>query len=58
MVVEANAKRGDWPLGIITEARQGGDGLVRVVKVKVKDKEFVGPVHRLCPLEYVDEESQ
>lgn len=58
MVVEANAKQGEWPIDIITEARQGDDGLVRVAKVKVKEKERVRLAHRLCPLEYGDEGSQ
>jgi hypothetical protein len=51
LVVEANAKRGDWPLGRITEVRPGADGLVRVVKVKVGKTIYKRPVHRLCPLE-------
>ena len=51
LVDEANAKRGDWPLGRITEVRPGADGLVRVVKVKVGKTIYKRPVHRLCPLE-------
>ena len=50
-VVEANAKRGDWPLGRITEVSPGADGLVRVVKVKVGKTIYKRPVHRICPLE-------
>ena len=30
-------------------------GLVRVVKVETKNKEYLRPVHRLCPLEYVED---
>ena len=53
LMVEPNARRGDWPLGRITETLPGDDGLVRIVRVKAKDKEYLRPVHRLCPLEYV-----
>ena len=53
LMVEPNATRGDWPLGRITEVLPGDDGLVHVARVKAKDKEYLRPVHRLCPLEYV-----
>ena len=53
LMVEPNARRGDWPLGRITETLPGDDSLVRIVRVKAKDKEYLQPVHRLCPLEYV-----
>jgi hypothetical protein len=56
LVVEANAKCGDWPLGRITEVRPGADGLVRVVNVKVGKTTYKQPVHRLCPLEIDGEE--
>ena len=36
----------------------GDDGLVRVVKVKAKNKEYWRPVHRLCPLEYVEDSAE
>lgn len=55
---EPNAHRGEWPLGRVIEAYPGADGLVRVVKVKAKDKEYLRPVHRLCPLEYVPESAE
>lgn len=51
MMVEPDAKRGDWPLARVVEAYPGDDELVRVVKVKTKDKEYIRPVYRLCPLE-------
>ena len=31
LVIDTKAKRGEWPLGRITEVHQGKDGLVRVV---------------------------
>ena len=58
LMVEPNASRGEWPLGRIVEAYPGDDGLVRVVKVKAKNKEYLRPVHRLCPLEYVEESAE
>ena len=58
LIVEANARRGEWPLGCVIEAYPGADGLVRVVKVKAKDKEYLRPVHRLCPLKYVAESTE
>ena len=32
----------------------GVDGLVRVVRIKTKDGEYLRPVHCLCPLEYTE----
>ncbi|XP_028414792.1 uncharacterized protein LOC114537879 [Dendronephthya gigantea] len=51
LVVDQNAKRYEWPLGRIQEIYRGGDGLIRVVKIRVGDNEYIRPVHRLCPLE-------
>ena len=58
LIVEPNASRGEWPLGRVIEAYPVDDGLVRVVKVKVKNKEYLRPVHRLCPLEYVEDSAE
>jgi len=52
LMVEPNASRGDWPLARVKEVFPGADGLVRVVKVVARGKEYLRPVHRLCPLEY------
>ena len=57
LIAEPKASRGEWPLARVIEAYQGSDGLVRVVKVKSGNKEYFRPIHRLCPLEYVDEHS-
>lgn len=51
LLVEPNAKRGEWPLGRIVEVYRGADKLIRVVKVQVGKTTFIRPVHRLCPLE-------
>ena len=58
LIVEPNASRGEWPLGLVIEAYPGANGVVRVVKVKVKEKEYLRPVHRLSPLEYVAESAE
>ena len=57
LIAEPKASRGEWPLTRVIEAYQGSDGLVRVVKMKSRNKEYFRPIHRLCPLEYVDEHS-
>ena len=51
LLQDISLSRGCWPLGIITETRQGRDGLVRTVKVKTKDSTFIRPVTKLVPLE-------
>ena len=51
VLVEPNAKRGEWPLGRVVETYRGDDDLIRVVKIKVGDTDYIRPVHRLCPLE-------
>ena len=58
LIVEPNARRGEWSLRRVIEAYPGADGLVRLVKVKTKDKEYLRPVHRLCPLVYVAESAE
>ena len=58
LIAESNAARGEWPLGRVMEVYPGEDGLVRVVRVKSKNREYLRPVHRLCPLEYVEESSE
>ena len=35
VVLKTPKENGLWPLGLVTEARKGTDGLVRSVKVKV-----------------------
>ena len=58
LIVEPNASRGEWHLGRVIEAYPGDDGLVRVMKVKAKNKEYLRPVHHLCPLEYVEDSAE
>lgn len=58
LIVEPTAIRREWPLGRVIEAYPRDDGLVRVVKVKAKNEECLRPVHRLCPLEYVEDSAE
>lgn len=58
MLIEPDTRRGEWPLGRVIEGIPGPDGLVRVVKVKTGNKEYLRPVHRLCPLEYTGESQE
>ena len=51
LVVKQDAPRGDWPIGKITEIFLGGDGHVRVAKVKVGQRYAIRPITRLCRLE-------
>ena len=54
-IAEHKDNRGERPLGRGTEAYPGDDGLVRVVKVWSKNKEYTRLEDRLCPLGYVEE---
>ena len=56
LVIEPHATRREWLLGRITETYPGADGLVRVVKVRYGGREYLRPISRLCPLEYVDQD--
>ena len=58
VIGEPNASRGEWPLGRVIEAYPGDDGLVRICKFKTKNKDYLRPVHRLCPLEYVEDSAE
>ena len=55
LVAEPRNNRGEWPLARIVEVFPDENGMVRVVKLWSNGKEFKRPVHRLCPLEYVDQ---
>ena len=53
--VEPDAKWGEWPLAWIIEAYPGIDRLVRMVKVKSRNAEYIKPIHWICPLKYMEE---
>ncbi|XP_012561357.3 uncharacterized protein LOC105846812 [Hydra vulgaris] len=52
LVISPETSRGHWPLGRITGVFEGNDGRVRVVKVKIGEKEFIRPITRWCLLEF------
>ena len=56
LVMEPHARRGEWPLGRISETYHGPDGLVRVARVLIEERECLRLVNRLCPLEYMDQD--
>lgn len=52
LIVDENAKRGEWPLGKVLEANTGRDGLVRSVKVFTRGSTLTRPITKLCFLEH------
>lgn len=53
LVLDVNAPRGSWPLGVVLETSIGNDGLVRSARVKTQYNEIVRPVTKLVLLEGV-----
>ena len=60
LIAEPNARPGEWPLGRVTEAYPANGILVheRAVRVKTKNKEYLCPVHYLCPLKYAEDNAE
>ncbi|KAI5753166.1 hypothetical protein M8J77_024212 [Diaphorina citri] len=52
LVGDDNNKRINWPLGLIIQLIQGGDGHIRVVKVRTSTGVLTRPVQRIYPLEF------
>jgi len=52
LIVDENAKRGEWPLGRVLEVNTGRDGFVRSVKVFTRGTTLVRPITKLCFLEH------
>ncbi len=50
LVVDNQAPRNSWPLGLVEETYPDNNGLVRSVKVKTKSTVLVRPVVKLCLL--------
>ena len=50
VVIDTKARRRDWKLGRVVRTYPGGDGLVRVVDVKVGDMILQRPASKLSPL--------
>ena len=53
VVIEPNAKRGEWPLGRVLEVYSGADNLVRVVKVRGGQQEYTRPEQTLSVRRFV-----
>ena len=51
LVKDEEVKRNKWPLGRIVEVNPGADGVVRVVRVRMRDGEYVLPISKLYKLE-------
>ncbi len=51
LIKDLNAPRGQWPLGVVTEAEVSRDGLVRAVQLRSRGKTIRRPVTQLVNLE-------
>ena len=51
LIMEEDAPRGKWPMGIVTAVEQSSDGCVRAATVRSGDKEKRRPIHKLVLLE-------
>ncbi|XP_073962937.1 uncharacterized protein [Choristoneura fumiferana] len=56
VLVETDAKRIKWPLGVILEVYTGKDGNARVARVRTADGEYTRAYQRLYPLEVQPDE--
>ena len=48
LIVDSNAPRSSWPMGVVHETIPDSKGLVRQVKVKTATNILVRPVDKLC----------
>jgi hypothetical protein len=55
LLAEDNVKRGQWPLGRVSEVYPGPDGVVQSALVKTADSEFKRPIAKMCLLEAADD---
>ena len=51
LIVNANAPRGCWPLGLVTEVTEGRDGLVKIIKMVSRGKMVTRPITKIVLLE-------
>jgi len=54
LIVDSNAPRNSWPMGIVLETIQDRFGLVRQVKVKTSTNMLTRPIDKLCLLLEMD----
>lgn len=58
LIKEDNLPPSKWLYGRITKVYPGKDGLVRVAEVKCKNSVLSRPIHKLCLLPIVDNQSE
>ena len=51
LIMEENTPRNVWPLGVITQVKEGRDGIVRSVCIRTKATTLVRPVTKVVLLE-------
>jgi hypothetical protein len=51
VLMNDNSPRGQWPLGLVTNALQSTDGLVRTCEVKTASGTYLRPTIKLCLLD-------
>ena len=54
LIVDSNAPRNSWPIGIVLETIQDRFGLVHQVKVKTSTNILTRPIEKLCLLLEMD----
>jgi hypothetical protein len=50
-LVDGTKKRAEWPIVRVVDLFRGRDGLIRLVKIRCRNSEFLRPVQKLVPLE-------
>ena len=56
LVIDPSTPRRNWKVGRIVGVHPGGDGLVRVVDVKVGDTTYRRAISRISQLEFQDKQ--
>ena len=51
LVVSTETPRGEWPMGRVIETYPGADGHIRTVKLRVRGKDLVRPITKICPID-------
>ena len=54
LMSDQNMPRGSWPLGLISDVKEGRDGLIRSATIKTKSSVLVRPVNKLVLIEGSD----
>ena len=54
LMSDQNTPRGSWPLGLVTDVKEGRDGLVRSATIKTKTSVLVRPINKLVLIEGSD----